>query len=238
MLSAEICIYSLTSLSSHHQTHSIRWVELLHTFNNFIRWWIWGINSKASSLCLILSLTCLDYIFLKNILLHILIESFLLLRQDAASDLRSKRSLITDTEQNLRSAKGSCDSMATKFQEHCPDIEKQQAEVEKLNKRYNNLNKQLDSRWEGQDKDKSVRQNLWKKHHNKTYHIDLHIRSAQWSLLLCVSGLKACREQRLRTTITAMIMTIWTTGCLVSQTTSPVKLMTRDKWKPSWRIRG
>uniref|UniRef100_A0A671UZ10 Periplakin n=1 Tax=Sparus aurata TaxID=8175 RepID=A0A671UZ10_SPAAU len=48
--------------------------------------------------------------------------------------------------QNLRSAKGSCDSMATKFQEHCPDIEKQQAEVEKLNKRYNNLNKQLDSR--------------------------------------------------------------------------------------------
>uniref|UniRef100_A0A671UW45 Periplakin n=1 Tax=Sparus aurata TaxID=8175 RepID=A0A671UW45_SPAAU len=65
---------------------------------------------------------------------------------DAASDLRSKRSLITDTEQNLRSAKGSCDSMATKFQEHCPDIEKQQAEVEKLNKRYNNLNKQLDSR--------------------------------------------------------------------------------------------
>uniref|UniRef100_A0A671UYR0 Periplakin n=1 Tax=Sparus aurata TaxID=8175 RepID=A0A671UYR0_SPAAU len=72
--------------------------------------------------------------------------SFLLLRQDAASDLRSKRSLITDTEQNLRSAKGSCDSMATKFQEHCPDIEKQQAEVEKLNKRYNNLNKQLDSR--------------------------------------------------------------------------------------------
>lgn len=70
MLSAEICIYSLTSLSIHHQTHSIRWVELLHTFNNFIRWWIWGINSNASSLCLILSLTCLDYIFLKNILLH------------------------------------------------------------------------------------------------------------------------------------------------------------------------
>lgn len=65
---------------------------------------------------------------------------------DAASNLRSKRSLITDTEQNLRLAKGSCDNMATKFQEHCPDIEKQQAEVEKLNKRYNNLNKQLDSR--------------------------------------------------------------------------------------------
>lgn len=196
--------------------HSIRWVELLHTFNNFIRWWI----------------------FLKNILLHIFTESFSLLRQDAASNLRSKRSLITDTEQNLRLAKGSCDNMATKFQEHCPDIEKQQAEVEKLNKRYNNLNKQLDSRWEGQDRDKSVHQNSWKKHHSKTHHTALCVRSARWSLLLCVSGLRACREQRFRTTITAMITTIWTTGCLVSQTTSPVKLMTRDKWKPSWRIRG
>lgn len=65
---------------------------------------------------------------------------------DIASDLRSKRSVITETEQNLRLAKSSCDNMATKFQEHCPDIERQEADVQKLNKRFNNLNKQIDTR--------------------------------------------------------------------------------------------
>lgn len=38
--------------------------------------------------------------------------------------------------------------MATKFQEHCPDIERQEAEVQKLNKRFNNLNRQVDTRSE------------------------------------------------------------------------------------------
>lgn len=66
--------------------------------------------------------------------------------QDIASDLRSKRSIVAETEQNLRSAKISCDSMATKFQEHCPDIERQEADVQKLNKRVNNVQKQIDSR--------------------------------------------------------------------------------------------
>uniref|UniRef100_A0A7N6B1H5 Periplakin n=1 Tax=Anabas testudineus TaxID=64144 RepID=A0A7N6B1H5_ANATE len=65
---------------------------------------------------------------------------------DIASDLRSKRSVITETEQNQRLAKSSCDDMATKFQEHCPDIERQEAEVQKLNKRFNNLNRQIDIR--------------------------------------------------------------------------------------------
>uniref|UniRef100_A0A3Q0SGZ2 Periplakin n=1 Tax=Amphilophus citrinellus TaxID=61819 RepID=A0A3Q0SGZ2_AMPCI len=65
---------------------------------------------------------------------------------DIALDLRSKRSLISDTEQNLRSAKSSCENMANKFQEHCPDIERQEADVQKLSKRYNNLNSQVDSR--------------------------------------------------------------------------------------------
>uniref|UniRef100_A0A7N6FIG6 Desmoplakin SH3 domain-containing protein n=1 Tax=Anabas testudineus TaxID=64144 RepID=A0A7N6FIG6_ANATE len=54
--------------------------------------------------------------------------------------------LITETEQNQRLAKSSCDDMATKFQEHCPDIERQEAEVQKLNKRFNNLNRQIDIR--------------------------------------------------------------------------------------------
>ncbi|XP_035510071.1 periplakin [Morone saxatilis] len=65
---------------------------------------------------------------------------------DVASDLRSKRSAISETEQNLRLAKSSCDDMATKFQEHCPDIERQEADVQKLNKRFNNLNRQIDTR--------------------------------------------------------------------------------------------
>lgn len=65
---------------------------------------------------------------------------------DIASDLRTKRTAIAETEQNLRLAKSSCDTMATKFQEHCPDIERQEAEVQKLNKRFNNLNRQVDTR--------------------------------------------------------------------------------------------
>uniref|UniRef100_A0A3Q4HD13 Periplakin n=1 Tax=Neolamprologus brichardi TaxID=32507 RepID=A0A3Q4HD13_NEOBR len=58
----------------------------------------------------------------------------------------SQRTLISDTEQNLRLAKSSCENMANKFQEHCPDIERQEADVLRLNKRYNNLNQQTDSR--------------------------------------------------------------------------------------------
>ncbi|XP_031726931.1 periplakin [Anarrhichthys ocellatus] len=65
---------------------------------------------------------------------------------DTASDLRSKRSVIAESEQNLRSAKSSCDNMANKFQEHCPDIERQEADVQKLNKRFDNLNRQTDAR--------------------------------------------------------------------------------------------
>uniref|UniRef100_A0A8D3CSE0 Periplakin n=1 Tax=Scophthalmus maximus TaxID=52904 RepID=A0A8D3CSE0_SCOMX len=62
------------------------------------------------------------------------------------SQEKSKRSVVSDTEQNLRLAKSSCDNMATKFQEHCPDIERQEADVQKLNKRFNNLNRQIDTR--------------------------------------------------------------------------------------------
>ncbi|XP_061761899.1 periplakin [Nerophis ophidion] len=65
---------------------------------------------------------------------------------DIAGDLRSKRSVINETEQNLRLAKTSCDQMAIKFQEHCPDIERQEADVQKLNKRFNILNNQIDTR--------------------------------------------------------------------------------------------
>lgn len=66
--------------------------------------------------------------------------------QDIGSDLMSQKSVITETEQNLRLAKATCDEMAIKLQEHCPDIDRQEAEVQKLNKRYNNLNRQIETR--------------------------------------------------------------------------------------------
>ncbi|XP_052405032.1 periplakin [Carassius gibelio] len=65
---------------------------------------------------------------------------------DIASELRSKRSTVTDTEQNLRDAKASCSNMANKVQEHCPDIERQEADVQKLSKRFDNLNRQAEAR--------------------------------------------------------------------------------------------
>uniref|UniRef100_A0A672Q9Y5 Periplakin-like n=1 Tax=Sinocyclocheilus grahami TaxID=75366 RepID=A0A672Q9Y5_SINGR len=65
---------------------------------------------------------------------------------DIASELRSKRSTITETEQNLRDAKASCNNMANKVQEHCPDIERQEADVQKLTKRFDNLNRQAEAR--------------------------------------------------------------------------------------------
>ncbi|XP_042578372.1 periplakin-like [Cyprinus carpio] len=65
---------------------------------------------------------------------------------DIASELRSKRSTITDAEQNLRDAKASCNNMASKVQEHCSDIERQEADVQKLTKRFDNLNRQAESR--------------------------------------------------------------------------------------------
>ncbi|XP_064820306.1 periplakin-like, partial [Oncorhynchus masou masou] len=65
---------------------------------------------------------------------------------DIASELKTKRSAVTETEANLRAAKDSCDTMATKLQEHCPDIERQEGEVRRLNKRYDNLNRQIDTR--------------------------------------------------------------------------------------------
>ncbi|XP_021180706.2 periplakin [Fundulus heteroclitus] len=65
---------------------------------------------------------------------------------DVGSDLKSQRPVISEAEQNLRLAKSSCETMANNFQEHCPDIERQEADVQKLSKRYNNLNRQIDTR--------------------------------------------------------------------------------------------
>ncbi|XP_062874691.1 periplakin isoform X2 [Trichomycterus rosablanca] len=65
---------------------------------------------------------------------------------EMAAEARAKKSMIPEMEQNLRSAKVSCDNMVNRVQEHCPDIDRQEAEVQKLSKRYDNLNRQIDSR--------------------------------------------------------------------------------------------
>ncbi|XP_068193012.1 periplakin [Antennarius striatus] len=65
---------------------------------------------------------------------------------DIASDLRTKRAAVSEIEQNLRLARNSSDNMASKFQEHCNDIERQEADVQKIKKRYDNLTKQTDAR--------------------------------------------------------------------------------------------
>lgn len=62
------------------------------------------------------------------------------------SELKAKSSIIPELDNNLRSSKNSCDNMVNKVQEHCPDIDRQEAEVQKLNKRYDNLLRQIDTR--------------------------------------------------------------------------------------------
>ncbi|KAJ8246123.1 hypothetical protein GJAV_G00263880 [Gymnothorax javanicus] len=65
---------------------------------------------------------------------------------EQAFDLKSKKSAISETEENLKAAKTSCENMASKLQEHCPDIARQEAEVQKLNTRFDNISRQIDTR--------------------------------------------------------------------------------------------
>ncbi|MCI4384801.1 hypothetical protein PGIGA_G00043010 [Pangasianodon gigas] len=65
---------------------------------------------------------------------------------DMGSELRAKKSILPDMESNLRNSKLSCDNMVNRVQEHCPDIDRQEAEVQKLTKRYENLLRQTDTR--------------------------------------------------------------------------------------------
>lgn len=67
--------------------------------------------------------------------------------QDMSAELKAKKAVVAETEQNLKAAKSSCDNMAAKVQEHCPDIERQEMEVQKLSKRFDNAGRQIDSRW-------------------------------------------------------------------------------------------
>uniref|UniRef100_A0A8C5SUF3 Periplakin n=1 Tax=Laticauda laticaudata TaxID=8630 RepID=A0A8C5SUF3_LATLA len=54
--------------------------------------------------------------------------------------------LLNEAQQDLEKAKRCSSTLASQFQEHCPDIERQEAELHKLNQRFSNLNKQLNYR--------------------------------------------------------------------------------------------
>ncbi|OXB55089.1 hypothetical protein ASZ78_012026 [Callipepla squamata] len=75
------------------------------------------------------------------------------------SELQSKRFLLNEAEQNLLRTKSCSNTLASKFQEHCPDIERQEAELYKLNQRFNNLSKQIDHRTQTLQKAKSAYSN-------------------------------------------------------------------------------
>lgn len=62
------------------------------------------------------------------------------------TELQSKKFLLREAEQNLQRTKTCSNTLASKFQEHCPDIERQEAELYKLNQRFHNLSKQIDHR--------------------------------------------------------------------------------------------
>ncbi|XP_067912472.1 periplakin isoform X2 [Heterodontus francisci] len=76
------------------------------------------------------------------------------------SELKSKKPILQEAEQNLNSVKRTCNALTDNFQEHCPDVERQAAEVKKINQRYDNLNKQLDIRSENLQKAKSAYSNF------------------------------------------------------------------------------
>ncbi|XP_034526303.1 periplakin isoform X2 [Ailuropoda melanoleuca] len=63
-----------------------------------------------------------------------------------ASELQAQKSLLGEVEQNLEAAKQCSSSLASRFQEHCPDLERQEAEVHKLLQRSDNLHQQIELR--------------------------------------------------------------------------------------------
>ncbi|XP_006874973.1 PREDICTED: periplakin [Chrysochloris asiatica] len=64
------------------------------------------------------------------------------------SELQAKPSVLTEAEQNLQAAKQCSGLLASRFQEHCPDLERQEAEVHKLSQRFDNLRHQISRRFQ------------------------------------------------------------------------------------------
>ncbi|KAM4631700.1 periplakin [Discoglossus pictus] len=63
-----------------------------------------------------------------------------------SSELQSGRGLLAEAEKDLHNSKVCTNNLANRFQEHCPDIERQETEVSKLNQRYTQLDQQIQSR--------------------------------------------------------------------------------------------
>ncbi|XP_025272390.1 periplakin isoform X1 [Canis lupus familiaris] len=63
-----------------------------------------------------------------------------------ASKLQTQKSLLAEVEQNLQAAKQCSSSLASRFQEHCPDLERQEVEVHKLGQRSDNVCQQVELR--------------------------------------------------------------------------------------------
>ncbi|XP_068099578.1 periplakin isoform X2 [Hyperolius riggenbachi] len=76
-----------------------------------------------------------------------------------SSELQKGRGVLAEAEQNLHNSKLCCNNLANRFQEHCPDIERQEAEVSKLNQRYSQLDQQIQSRSQGLQKAKTAYSN-------------------------------------------------------------------------------
>lgn len=70
-------------------------------------------------------------------------------RQDLAAtakELQAQSKLLGEVEQNLQAVQRCSDRLASGFQEHCPDLERQEAEVHKLAQRLDNLRQQVERR--------------------------------------------------------------------------------------------
>ncbi|XP_078519031.1 periplakin isoform X1 [Lissotriton helveticus] len=72
-----------------------------------------------------------------------------------ASELQSKKGILTQAEQNFQKSKKTCSDLASRFQEHCPDIDREESEVKKLGQRYDNLNQQIQNRSQSLQKAKT-----------------------------------------------------------------------------------
>ncbi|XP_075686809.1 periplakin isoform X2 [Rhinoderma darwinii] len=73
-----------------------------------------------------------------------------------SSELQMGRGVLAEAEQNLHNSRLSCHNLTNRFQEHCPDIDRQEGEVSKLNQRYSQLDQQIQSRSQGLQKAKTA----------------------------------------------------------------------------------
>ncbi|XP_021568006.1 periplakin [Carlito syrichta] len=63
-----------------------------------------------------------------------------------ASELQAQKALLDEVQQNLQVARHCSSTLASRFQEHCPDLERQEAEVHKLGQRFEHLCQQVEHR--------------------------------------------------------------------------------------------